>query len=76
MVVQPKPVMTYAQYLELERTSDEKHEYLRGEVWAMAGWTPNHAKLSANVTGALMLALKGRPFGVFSSDLGRSRRGD
>jgi Uma2 family endonuclease len=61
--------MTYAEYLELERTSEEKHEYLRGEVWAMAGGTPGHAKIAANVTGALIAALRGKPCGVFSSDL-------
>lgn len=61
--------MTYAQYLELERGSLEKHEYLRGQVWAMAGGTPSHAQIAANVTAALSAALKGRPCGAFSSDL-------
>lgn len=69
MVAQAEPVMTYAEYLELERRSEEKHEYLRGEVWAMAGGTPGHAKIAANVTGALIAALRGKPCGVFSSDL-------
>lgn len=61
--------MTYAQYLELERASLEKHEYLGGQVWAMAGGTPSHAKIAANITAALSAALKGRPCGAFSSDL-------
>ena len=61
--------MTYAQYLELERGSLEKHEYLRGQVWAMSGGTPSHAQIAANVTAALAAFLKGRPCGVFSSDL-------
>jgi len=42
--------------LELERTSDEKHECLRGAVWAMAGGTPSHGKMAANATGALIAA--------------------
>ena len=29
--------MTYADYLAREQASDVKHEYLRGDVWAMAG---------------------------------------
>ena len=60
--------MTYAEYLELERTSEVKHEYLRGEVFAMAGGTPEHARLAANIIGALTAALRGRTCSVFTSD--------
>jgi Uma2 family endonuclease len=69
VISQPKPRMTYAEYLALEKRSAEKHEYLRGEVWAMAGGTPTHAKLQVNVSSALSAALRGRPCGVYSSDL-------
>jgi Uma2 family endonuclease len=61
--------MTYAEYLEFERTSDVKHEYLRGEVFAMAGGTPEHARLAANVISELGGALRGRPCSVFTSDV-------
>ena len=61
--------MTYAEYLAAEATSATKHEWLNGEVFAMAGGTPAHAGLCASVTGALGLALRGRPCRVFSSDL-------
>jgi len=60
--------MTYAEYLELERSSDIKHEYLRGEVIALAGGTPEHSRLAANVIGELRTALSGRPCVVFTSD--------
>ena len=60
--------MTYAEYLEFERASELKHEYLRGEVFAMAGGTPEHARLAANVIGELRNALRGRPCSVFTSD--------
>lgn len=60
--------MSYAEYLELERTSEMKHEYLRGEVFAMAGGTPEHARLAANIIGELTAALRGRPCSVFTSD--------
>ena len=33
------PLVTYAEYLAREKTGGEKHEYLRGDVWAMAGGT-------------------------------------
>ena len=61
--------MTYAQYLALEEPSLVKHEYLHGEVWAMAGGTPSHARIGMNVGIALGNALKGRPCVVYSSDL-------
>ena len=64
----PLPRMTYVEYLELERSSEVKHEYLRGEVFAMAGGTPEHARLAANVIGELGTALRGRPCAVFTSD--------
>jgi Uma2 family endonuclease len=61
--------MTYADYLAAEAASDIRHEYLRGEVYAMAGGTPTHARLAMAVGVALSNALSGRPCGVFGSDL-------
>jgi Uma2 family endonuclease len=61
--------MTYAEYLALEEASDTKHEYLRGEIYAMAGGTPEHAALMAAVTIELGMALRGRPCRVYSSEL-------
>lgn len=61
--------VTYEQYLEREIASETKHEYIAGVVYAMAGGTPEHARLQANVTAALVSALRGRPCAVFSSDL-------
>jgi Uma2 family endonuclease len=60
--------MTYAEYLDLERASEVKHEYLRGEVFAMAGGTPEHSRLAANVIRELGSALRDRPCIVFTSD--------
>ncbi|MBI2216263.1 MAG: Uma2 family endonuclease [Candidatus Rokubacteria bacterium] len=67
---QPAPVlrMTYAEYLELERSSEVKHEYLRGEAFALAGGSPEHSRLAANLIGELRAALRGRPCAVFTSD--------
>ncbi|WP_437570628.1 Uma2 family endonuclease [Sorangium sp. So ce542] len=60
---------TYAEYLEQERASPTKHEYLGGEIFDMAGGTPEHARLAARVTVALGAQLARRPCDVFSSDL-------
>ena len=61
--------MSYANYLEAELASGIKHEYLRGEVFAMAGGTPEHAALAAAISAEPIVALRGRPSRVFSSDL-------
>jgi len=40
---------TYAQYLALEEHSVVRHEFLDGEIYAMAGGSPDHAALAAAV---------------------------
>ncbi len=66
----PEPLhMTYAAYLAAELVSETKHEYLRGEVYAMAGGTPEHAALQAAVLIELGMALRGRPCRTYGSDL-------
>ena len=36
---------TYAEYRAFENGSPDKHEYIAGEIYAMAGGTPDHAAL-------------------------------
>lgn len=69
MTAIPRESFTYAQYLALEQGSEVKHEYLRGEVWDMAGGTAEHSRLQATVIRALGNALADRPCSVFTSDL-------
>jgi Uma2 family endonuclease len=69
MTAAEKVHLTFAAYLELERSSAVKHEYLRGEVFAMAGGTVEHARLQATFARELGIALSGKPCNVFSSDL-------
>ena len=38
---------TYADYLALEEESSVRHEFLDGEIYAMAGGSPDHAALAA-----------------------------
>lgn len=53
----------------MEASSTVRHEFLAGEIYAMAGGTPEHAALGAAVTAALITALRGGPCRVHSSDL-------
>lgn len=63
--------MTYAEYLALEAASADKHEYLRGNISAMGGGTPEHAALEAAIAGELRAALHdaGKPCRVYSANL-------
>jgi Uma2 family endonuclease len=60
---------TVEEYLALEETAPEKHEYLDGRLYAMTGGTGTHAQLTANVIGQLYMQLRGRPCRVYSGDL-------
>jgi len=70
MVAQPtSSVMTVTEYLELERHSEIKYEYIDGHVYAMAGGTPDHSILGANVVAALIVALRQSPCRVYNPNV-------
>lgn len=60
--------MTYAEYCELERGARVKHEYLRGQVFAMTGGSLEHARLAGQLIFILKRELAGRGCHVFTSD--------
>ncbi|HUH03297.1 MAG TPA: Uma2 family endonuclease [Kofleriaceae bacterium] len=60
---------TYAEYVALERESTTKHEFLDGEIYAMAGGSEEHSALAAEVLRALGNAVGDRPCRVHTSDL-------
>ncbi len=64
-----KLTYTFAEYLALERASEAKHELVNGEIFAMAGGTPEHGRLAANMIAALLVQLRGRPCAAFTSDV-------
>jgi Uma2 family endonuclease len=70
-MARPAPVvrMTYAEYLAAEAVSEVRHEFLKGEAWAMAGGTPEHAALALAVGSELREALRGKQCRAYSADL-------
>lgn len=52
--------VSYPRYLERERESGERLEYVDGFVYAMAGGTPTHSRLCTNVVSLLREALAGQ----------------
>jgi Uma2 family endonuclease len=74
MVWMPVPdrdhrLFTIDEYLALERTEEERHEYLDGCVYAMAGESPDHGRICVNLTRRLAEQLDGSGCEVFSKDL-------
>jgi Uma2 family endonuclease len=63
------PVLTPEEYLRIERAAEYRSEYFAGEMFAMAGGSPRHCLLQANILGELRSALKGRPCTAYSCDL-------
>ncbi len=63
-----RPRYTIEEYVRLEEYANLKHEYLDGQIWAMAGGTPEHARIAFAVGAALIAQLRGRPCAVYSSD--------
>ena len=57
------------EYLDGEPLSEVRHEYIDGEVFAMAGGTPNHNAVSLNFAGELRTHLRGKPCRVFIADV-------
>jgi Uma2 family endonuclease len=66
----PKPVrLSPAEYLALERASTEKHDYLAGEVFAMAGASFVHGLIVRNIVAAYYNQFRGGPCRAVGSDL-------
>jgi Uma2 family endonuclease len=61
--------MSYAEYLAFEREAETKHEYVNGQVYAMAGGSTEHARLAARLGALLLQALTRRPCELFNADL-------
>lgn len=60
---------TWKEYLAFETSTNAKNEFLDGEIFAMAGGTPQHANLAARIIGDLRPQLKGGPCEAYTSDL-------
>lgn len=64
----PRLRMTAAEYLAWERQQPDKHEFYRGEVFAMAGGSRRHNYLSLTIGSALLQAVRPQGCHVLSSD--------
>ena len=61
--------LTPEEYLTIERKAEWKSEYYQGEMFAMAGTSRNHARISFNFSGQLYIQLKGTGCSGFVIDM-------
>jgi Uma2 family endonuclease len=62
-------VMSFEEYLEFEKTSPIRHEYIAGRAFAMTGASRPHNKITGNLFAAFHSHLRGSPCEPFSSDM-------
>ncbi|MCZ8020694.1 MAG: Uma2 family endonuclease [Cyclobacteriaceae bacterium] len=64
-----KKKLTIEEYLSFERESGLKHEYYKGEIFAMSGASTRHNIVFSNLFIELGNKLKGKPCIPFGSDM-------
>jgi Uma2 family endonuclease len=62
------PSLSFDELLAAENASPIRHEYIGGQLYAMAGGTPNHADICVNLSTAIHSRLRGKPCRGSSSD--------
>jgi Uma2 family endonuclease len=65
----PEKIWSPETYLAYERDSSERHEYLAGEIYAMAGASANHNLIVANAISSFHAQLRQKPCRVYPSDM-------
>ena len=61
--------LTPEEYLEAEEAAEVRHEYVRGEVLALAGGRYQHCVIAVRLTSLLSQHLDGTPCQVLNSDM-------
>lgn len=64
-----KPKLLVEDYLLGEQLSPVRHEYVAGEVYAMAGASEDHNLISGNIFAALHSHLRGKKCRTFMNDM-------
>lgn len=63
------PVFSVENYLDFERIQIERHEFLDGNVYAMAGESPNHSTICFNLNTIIGVQLRGKKCRGFSPNM-------
>ncbi len=68
MPVEATKLYTPEEYLQPEISSEERHQYIDGQIILMTGGTPNHNRIILSLRAMLHFALKRQPYDVFVSN--------
>ena len=68
-LAQTVPVYTIEEYLAMEREAVERHEYIDGEIFVMAGETDPHSIITINLGAEFHNQLKGRDCAALSPNM-------
>ena len=60
---------TPQEYLAVERVAEFRHEYLDGEIFAMAGASKRHNRISVNAIHLIETQIRDRDCSVYGSDM-------
>lgn len=69
MALPARALITEAEYLAFDAAHEGRHEFVNGEIIAMAGVSVSHSIIAMNTTLALGAALKGGPCRPHGADL-------
>jgi Uma2 family endonuclease len=64
-----KKLHTVAEYLEFERQAEERHYFIDGEIFAMAGESPQHSSVNVDLIVEIASQLRGTSCRVFSPNM-------
>ncbi len=64
-----RSIFSLAEYFAQEEQAEDRSEFYEGEIFAMAGGTPNHNRLAGNVYASLLSVLRGKPCAPFMTDV-------
>ena len=65
----PQSYISIAEYLAREKDSPVRHEYVDGQIYAMAGASARHNRIALNLASRLDDHLNGGPCEVFIADM-------
>lgn len=69
VIYKNKALISEADYLEGEKHTNIKHEYIDGEVYAMSGASANHNRIAGNLFRKLGNVLENHPCQPYTSDM-------
>ncbi len=61
--------LSVEEYLWEAQRAETKRDYYNGQVYSMAGGSPEHSQIAVNLTSELRIRLRGRGCQIFNSDL-------